>query len=86
METMKCDMAGAAAVIAATFAIAELELPVAVTAYAPMAENMISGRAVRPGDVLAMYGGKTVEVLNTDAEGRLVLADALVLAGEVDPD
>jgi leucyl aminopeptidase len=86
MTTMKCDMAGAAAVVAATFAIAELALPVRVTALAPMAENMLSGDATRPGDVLTMYGGATVEVLNTDAEGRLVLADALVLAGEEDPD
>ena len=86
MATMKCDMAGAAAVIAATFAIAELGLPVRVTAYAPMAENMPSGTATRPGDVLTMYGGSTVEVLNTDAEGRLVLGDALVLATETEPD
>ncbi len=86
MTTMKCDMAGAAAVVAATFAIAELGLPVQVTALAPMAENMVSGHATRPGDVLTMYGGKTVEVLNTDAEGRLVLADGLVLAGESAPD
>ena len=86
MTTMKSDMAGAAAVIAATFAIAELGLPIAVTALAPMAENMVSGTATRPGDVLTMYGGKTVEVLNTDAEGRLVLADALVKAIETEPD
>ncbi|HET6627535.1 MAG TPA: leucyl aminopeptidase, partial [Nocardioidaceae bacterium] len=86
MMTMKCDMAGAAAVVAATFAIAELGLPIAVTTYAPMAENMVSGNATRPGDVLTMYGGKTVEVLNTDAEGRLVLADALVKATENKPD
>jgi len=86
MATMKCDMAGAASVIAATYALAELEVPVAVTTYAPLAENMISGRAVRPGDVLRMYGGKTVEVMNTDAEGRLVLADALAMAAELDPD
>ena len=86
MMTMKCDMAGAAAVVAATFAIAELGLPVAVTTYAPMAENMVSGTSTRPGDVLTMYGGKTVEVLNTDAEGRLVLADALVKATEQKPD
>ena len=57
-----------------------------VTAYAPMAENMVSGDATRPGDVLTMYGGATVEVLNTDAEGRLVLGDALVLATESKPD
>jgi leucyl aminopeptidase len=86
MTTMKSDMAGAAAVVAATFAIAELGLPIAVTAFAPMAENMVSGTATRPGDVLTMYGGKTVEVLNTDAEGRLVLADALVKAAETQPD
>ncbi len=86
MMTMKCDMAGAAAVVAATYAIAELGLPIAVTTFAPMAENMVSGNATRPGDVLTMYGGKTVEVLNTDAEGRLVLADALVKATEENPD
>ena len=86
MMTMKCDMAGAAAVVAATFAIAELGLPIAVTTFAPMAENMVSGSAIRPGDVLTMYGGKTVEVLNTDAEGRLILADALVKATENEPD
>jgi leucyl aminopeptidase len=86
MTTMKCDMAGAAAVVAATFAIAELELPVRVTTVVPMAENMVSGDATRPGDVLTMYGGTTVEVLNTDAEGRLVLGDALVMATEEEPD
>ncbi len=86
MQTMKCDMAGAAAVASATLAIAELGLPIAVTAWVPMAENMVSGNATRPGDVLTMYGGKTVEVLNTDAEGRLILADALVLASEQKPD
>ena len=86
MTTMKMDMAGAAAVVNATLAIADLGLPVQVTAFAPMAENMISGSATRPGDVLKMYGGKTVEVLNTDAEGRLILADALVHAVEAKPD
>jgi leucyl aminopeptidase len=86
MMTMKCDMAGAASVVAATFAIAELGLPIAVTTYAPMAENMVSGTSTRPGDVVTIYGGKTVEVLNTDAEGRLVLADALVRATEDRPD
>jgi leucyl aminopeptidase len=86
MMTMKCDMAGAAAVIAATFAIAELGLPIAVTTYAPMAENMVSGSSTRPGDVLTMFGGKTVEVLNTDAEGRLVMADALVKATQDSAD
>jgi leucyl aminopeptidase len=86
MATMKCDMAGAAAVVAATFAIAELGLPIRISTFVPMAENMVSGSSTRPGDVLTMYGGRTVEVLNTDAEGRLVLADALVLATESDPD
>ena len=86
MATMKYDMGGAAAVIAATFAIAALEIPVAVTTYAPMAENMVSGAAMRPGDVLTMYNGKTVEVTNTDAEGRLILADALAMAAEEQHD
>ncbi|WP_347349109.1 leucyl aminopeptidase [Nigerium sp.] len=85
MYTMKSDMAGAAAVLAATRAIAELRLKVRVTAYACMAENMPSGKAFRPSDVLTMYGGKTVENANTDAEGRLVLADGLTRAGEDDP-
>nr|WP_202888161.1 leucyl aminopeptidase [Kribbella solani] len=86
MVSMKSDMAGAAAVIGATIAIARLGLPVQVTTYAAMAENMPSGSAARPSDVLTMYGGKTVEVLNTDAEGRLVLGDALVRASEDAPD
>ena len=86
MTTMKCDMAGAAAVVQATFAIARLGLPVRVSAFAPMAENMVSGSAMRPGDVITQYGGTTIEVLNTDAEGRLVLADALVRATELQPD
>jgi leucyl aminopeptidase len=86
MNDMKSDMAGAAAVIQATLAIARLGLPLKVTTFAPMAENMVSGSSVRPGDVLRMYGGTTVEVLNTDAEGRLVLGDALVLATEKKPD
>ena len=86
MVSMKADMAGAAAVLGATIAIARLGLPVQVTTYAAMAENMPSGSAARPSDVLTMYGGKTVEVLNTDAEGRLVLGDALVRASEDQPD
>ncbi|MFF7589635.1 leucyl aminopeptidase [Kitasatospora purpeofusca] len=85
-ETMKCDMAGAAAVFAAVVAAKRLGLQVNVTAWLALAENMPSGTATRPGDVLRMYGGKTVEVLNTDAEGRLVLADAIVRAGEENPD
>ena len=86
MATMKYDMGGSAAVIAATFAVAALELPVAVTTYAPMAENMPSGTAMRPGDVLTMFDGTTVEVTNTDAEGRLLLADALAMAVQDEPD
>ncbi len=86
MITMKCDMGGAAAVMAATRAIARLKLPVNVTTWAPMVENMPSGTAQRPSDVLTMYSGKTVEVLNTDAEGRLILADALARACEDSPD
>jgi leucyl aminopeptidase len=86
LMTMKCDMAGAAAVLSATFAIAELGLPVQVTCFAAMAENMPSGTATRPGDVLTLRSGSTVEVHNTDAEGRLVLADALTLATEQAPD
>ncbi|MFF8292001.1 leucyl aminopeptidase [Streptomyces sp. NPDC016309] len=85
-ETMKCDMSGAAAVFAAVVTAARLGLEVNVTGWLALAENMPSGSAVRPGDVLRMYSGKTVEVLNTDAEGRLVLADALTRASEENPD
>ncbi|MET7384729.1 leucyl aminopeptidase [Streptomyces sp. NPDC005529] len=85
-ETMKCDMAGAAAVFAAVVTAARLGLDVNVTGWLALAENMPSGSATRPGDVLRMYSGKTVEVLNTDAEGRLVLADALWKASEEKPD
>ncbi|MEU3240790.1 leucyl aminopeptidase [Streptomyces violaceoruber] len=85
-ETMKCDMAGAAAVFAAVVAAARLGLEVNVTGWLALAENMPSGSATRPGDVLRMYSGKTVEVLNTDAEGRLVLADALWAASQDEPD
>ncbi len=86
MLHMKEDMAGAAAAVQAIFLIAQLGLPIAVTTYAPMAENMISGAAMRPGDVLTMRGGTTVEMTNTDAEGRLIMADALVMAAETKPD
>lgn len=85
-ETMKCDMSGAAAVFAAVVSAARLGLEVNVTGWLALAENMPSGSAVRPGDVLRMYSGKTVEVLNTDAEGRLVLADALWAASLENPD
>lgn len=80
MERMKYDMAGGAAVIAAMGAIAQLKPSVAVTGYIPTVENMLSGRAMRPGDIVTTMAGKTVEVLNTDAEGRLILADAITYA------
>ncbi|WP_242901839.1 leucyl aminopeptidase [Actinomadura terrae] len=86
MDWMKSDMGGAGAVLGALAAIARLGTKVNVVGYLAIAENMPSGTAQRPSDVLRIYGGKTVEVLNTDAEGRLVLADALVRAGEDDPD
>jgi leucyl aminopeptidase len=86
MTWMKSDMGGAAAAVGATLAAAALNLPVEVTATVPMAENMPGGGAYRPSDVLKMRGGRTVEVADTDAEGRLVLADAIVRAGEDDPD
>jgi leucyl aminopeptidase len=80
MEKMKYDMAGAAAVIGAMRAVAQLKPSIPVTAYAPLVENMINGDAQRPGDIVTTMSGKTVEVLNTDAEGRLILADALTYA------
>jgi leucyl aminopeptidase len=86
MDHMTSDMSGAAAMVATVVLAAKLRYPLEVTATVPMAENMPSGTAYRPGDVLTMYGGKTVEVLNTDAEGRLILADAIVRACEDDPD
>ena len=86
MVGMKYDMTGAATVLAAILAVAELGLPVRMTAWLCLAENLPSGSAIRPNDVLVIRGGKTVEVLNTDAEGRLVLADGLVAASEEDPD
>src|SRR5690606_16797909 len=82
MEAMKSDMAGAAAVLSAVVAAAKLALPVAVTGYLCLAENMPGGNAQRPADVITIRGGKTVEVTNTDAEGRLVMADGLVAAVE----
>ena len=80
MLSMKTDMGGGAAVLGALRAIADLKLPIKVTGLVAAAENMPSGSAQRPGDVLRQYGGTTVEVLNTDAEGRLVLADAIAYA------
>jgi len=86
MTTMKCDMAGAAAVASAVFAIAELGLPVEITAHLCLAENMLGPGSCRPGDVVTLRGGKTVEINNPDAEGRMVLADGLALASEKKPD
>jgi leucyl aminopeptidase len=86
MDHMTSDMSGAAAVLASVVLAAKLKYPLEVIAHIPLAENLPSGTSYRPGDVLSMYGGKTVEVLNTDAEGRLVLADAIVRAAEDNPD
>jgi len=82
MHLMRTDMSGGAAVIGALRAIAELELPIKVTGLVPCAENHVSGSAYRPGDVVTHYGGITTEVSNTDAEGRMVLADALAYAAD----
>jgi len=86
MVGMKYDMTGAASVLQALIAIAELKLPIKATAWLCLAENMPSGGATRPNDVIKIRNGKTVEVLNTDAEGRLVLADGLSMACEQNPD
>ncbi len=86
MMTMKMDMGGAAAVIGAMSALKAVNAPVKVKAFVPMTDNMLGGDATRPGDVLKIRNGKTIEVLNTDAEGRLILADALSLASEAKPD
>ncbi|MDR1920248.1 MAG: leucyl aminopeptidase [Candidatus Adiutrix sp.] len=85
MEGMKTDMSGAAIVLAVTGAAAAMKLPVNLTAVMPLAENMPDGAAVRVGDVIAGRSGRTVEITNTDAEGRLILADALTWAGEMKP-
>jgi leucyl aminopeptidase len=87
MHLMRTDMAGGGAVIAAVLAIARLRLPLRVTALVPAAENHVSGSAYRPGDIVRHYDGTTTEVVNTDAEGRMVLADALGYAvRELAPD
>ena len=86
MEAMKFDMAGAATVLGVMRAVAELELPLKVVGLVPTAENLPSGTALKPGDILTMASGKTVEVDNTDAEGRLLLADALHYAERFNPD
>jgi leucyl aminopeptidase len=86
METMKTDMSGAAAVIGAMSVLRQAGVKAKVIAFVPTTENMPGGRAIKPGDVLKIRNGKTVEVLNTDAEGRLILADGLSLAAEEHPD
>jgi leucyl aminopeptidase len=86
METMKTDMGGGAAVIGAMSALPKLDVNVEVVALIPATENMPGGSALKPGDVITHYGGATTEVLNTDAEGRLILADALAYASEMEPE
>lgn len=86
MENMKTDMAGAAAVYAAVKLAADMKLKVNINAYIPLVENIIGGDAIRPGDIVASASGKTVEIMNTDAEGRLILADALYTATKTDPE
>jgi len=86
MDTMKSDMSGAASVVAATLAIAAARLPLRVTTYAALAENMPSGSAFRASDVMTMFGGRTVENSNSDAEGRIVMADAIAKACQANPD
>lgn len=85
MEEMKADMSGAAAAIAATLAVARIKLPVNLVALVPATENLPSGTSMKPGDILTAMNGKTIEVINTDAEGRLILADALSYAGQYKP-
>ena len=85
MERMRSDMAGGAAVMGAMLAVSSMELPLHVVALVPATENMPSGKALKPGDILRMMNGKTVEVINTDAEGRLILADALSYAARYKP-
>jgi leucyl aminopeptidase len=86
METMKNDMGGSAAVFGIVQAVAELGLPIHLVALIPSAENMPSGRSYRPGDVVTTLSGKTIEILNTDAEGRVILADGLFYAQRYEPD
>tara|TARA_A100001011_G_scaffold77797_1_gene80147 strand:+ start:171 stop:1514 length:1344 start_codon:yes stop_codon:yes gene_type:complete len=86
METMKTDMSGAASAWGVINLVARTNLDVGLTVYTPIVENMVSGSAIRPGDVLKARNGKTIEVLNTDAEGRLIMADALAFAAESNPD
>jgi leucyl aminopeptidase len=82
MDEMKFDKSGACSVLGAARAIVDLELPVRLSVYVPLAENLLDGNSYRPGDILRCYNGKTVEITNTDAEGRLILADAMAWAVE----
>ena len=86
METMKTDMSGAASAWGVINLVARTKQNIGLTIYTPIVENMVSGSAIRPGDVLKARNGKTIEVLNTDAEGRLIMADALAYAAETEPD
>jgi leucyl aminopeptidase len=86
MDEMKYDKSGACAVLSIARAVAALELPVRLSVYAPFAENMLSGNAYRPSDIVRCYNGRTVEITNTDAEGRMILADAMAWAAEEKPD
>ena len=86
METMKTDMSGAASAWGVINIIARTNQDIGLTVYTPIVENMVSGSAIRPGDVLKTRNGKTIEVMNTDAEGRLIMADALAFAAETNPD
>lgn len=85
MDTMKCDMSGSATVSAVLFALAKLRMPLHVIALVPATDNRVNGNAFVPGDIITMFDGTTVEVLNTDAEGRLILADALSYAKKFNP-
>jgi len=86
MNEMKGDMAGGAVVVSAIAAAAKLKLPVQIVGLIPCVENLLDGRSFRPGDIVTTYSGKTIEILSTDAEGRLILSDALAYAGEFKPD
>jgi leucyl aminopeptidase len=83
MEDMKSDMSGAASVVSAFIGLSQLESPYTLYAITPLAENMVDGNSIRPGDILTFYNGKTAEIKNTDAEGRLILADALSYSSEI---
>jgi leucyl aminopeptidase len=86
MDEMKFDMCGAASVLGALLAASEMELPLNITGIIPATENMPGGKATRPGDIIKSMSGQTVEILNTDAEGRLILCDALTYAERFNPD